>query len=88
MYKKIAVQKGLDEGKETVEGQGYAVVDMDDTREPIDAIIYSGSFSVFDYSGSFTNVYTGGDNKFVTMINADEKTLAEIVDILARMKGY
>jgi hypothetical protein len=34
------------------------------------------------------DIETGGNNKFVAMINADEKSVEEIISMLGSIRGY
>jgi hypothetical protein len=67
---------------------GYQVTDIDDTGDTIDAIIYSASLGNNDYRADSTDIETGGNNKFVAMINADEKSVEEIISMLGSIRGY
>ncbi len=82
----VVVQEGLDEISRSIEKVGYKVVDIDNTTEIIDAIIYSSSNMGVD-SGNFNDdPRISGSNGFVVMINADENSEDEILSRLENIK--
>lgn len=81
MTKIIAVQDNLQTIRDEIKRKGYKVVNLENTDEIIDAMVYSGNRP--DYgSSSDNNIGVGSNSAFVLMINADEKTEEEIISLL------
>lgn len=81
----IAVQKGLDNLKEGLRHRGYEVVDAENYKYPIDAIIYEGNSFQISYisHNNMPVMSTGGRTNYgVFMINSLGKSLDEIEDML------
>jgi hypothetical protein len=82
LTKVIAVQDGLQHLSYRLTGKGYRVVDIDNTLEAIDAILYSPSMVNGSYKPNVNQLFTSGNNKFVLMINADEQSEDEILSMI------
>jgi len=85
--KVIAVQGNLKKIRDGIENKGYKVVDLENTDEIIDAMVYSAvqndnisSFTGRSFPGQ--NLSLGSNSAFVLMINADENTEEEIISLL------
>ena len=79
MSKNIAIQNGLGEISRRLKKRGHNIVDVNNSDEAIDVIIYSNEIvpqvpKKFNVDGEAYN-----DN-YVLMLNADEYSLDEIVN--------
>ncbi len=75
----VAVQKGMDYMKSGLRKLGYDVVDYGDYKYPVDAIVYTSGEEGFTMSAG---VYSPANGVF--MVNAKDKTPAEVNEILKR----
>ncbi|MDO9574118.1 MAG: YkuS family protein [Candidatus Contubernalis sp.] len=82
----VMVQDGLDDVGRRLKQEGYKVVDVDDTAEKIDAIVFSPSQAHEAGSLHSDVMLPGGNNGFVVMINADEKSDNDILSMLENIK--
>ncbi|WP_069650885.1 YkuS family protein [Caloranaerobacter ferrireducens] len=84
MAKKIAIQKGLDDLKNSLKSKGYEVYDINENKE-VEAIIYMADGYSIPYMDRFISMDAGFEidrNKEVLLINATGKTLEEIEYII------
>ncbi len=65
-----------------LEQKGFTTVGVDETDQAIHALIYSTATSNGGYIAHAENLEISGNNKYVILINADEYTEDEIVDII------
>lgn len=84
----VAVQKNLDNLKNSLKGLGYEVVDIENYNYPIDAIVYEGNtFQISHVSrNNMPDLSMSGKraNYGVLMINSLGKSVEEIDDMLKR----
>jgi hypothetical protein len=81
LTKVIAVQDNLQNIKDEIKRKGYKVVDLENTNEIIDAMVYSATIPD-GISSSNHNLGVGSNSAFVLMINADENSKDEIISLL------
>lgn len=84
MIKKIAIQEGLNDLKNSLESKGYEIYDINENKE-VEAIIYMADGYNIPYMDRFINMNEGFDmnrNQEVLLINATGKTLEEIEYII------
>ena len=82
----VMVQDGLVDIGRRLKQEGYKVVDVDDTAEKIDAIVFSPSRADEAGSPHDDELRPGGNSGFVVMINADEKSDNDILSMLENIK--
>ena len=83
MVKRIAVSPGLTNIKDTLKDHGYDVVGVDETGVIISAMIYSTKGSdAHNSPHNFDRYPDISNNEYVLLINADEKTPKEIIDLI------
>lgn len=83
----ILVQEGLNNIENYLLGRGYHVIHGSDRSSPHDIYVYSSS----SYTGLYNeilnnNMYNSTMTKNVLMINANNKSFAEIEDIINSRK--
>lgn len=83
----ILVQEGLDNIENYLIGRGYKVIRGTNTAKPHDIYIYSSSSYTGLYNEIFNNnMYNSTMTNNVLMINANNKSYAEIEDVINSRK--
>ncbi|MHB8171686.1 MAG: YkuS family protein [Thermincolia bacterium] len=83
----VAVQKGLPEIEAMLEQNGFHVVSMEHSKEPVSAVVYSGVAETWEVLPSLEN-YTGMDTvgsnspMGLVLVNATGFSPQEVVDLL------
>ena len=80
MKKLIAVQEGLHEVADYLKANGFRVTNIDNSKNPIDVIIYSSSNDEYLAHNMTGEIQVPANNKFVKMINIDEVGIQDIID--------
>jgi hypothetical protein len=80
MNKVIGVQRGLNELAQTLENEGYIVTDMFDDAQPVSAVIYTAQEG--EETDKTLSMDIASEGKGVMMINALDKNVNEIIDML------
>lgn len=93
---KVAVQNGLEGIANSLKGQGYDVVAMEDNTEPVDVIVYSGvsndltGFDTVDFYGDGVTMGVESPSG-VMLLNAHshspEQVVSEINNWFGRTEG-
>ena len=93
---KVAVQNGLEDIANSLKGQGYDVVAMEDNTEPVDVIVYSGvsndltGFDTVDFYGDGVTMGVESPSG-VMLLNAHshspEQVVSEINSWFGRTEG-
>ncbi|WZL71601.1 YkuS family protein [Clostridiaceae bacterium 35-E11] len=82
----IAVQNGLDDIAKTLKKEGYQVVGMEKIMKDASVVVYSGVDTHWAEIGDITMIDYNEDHKKayddIFMVNAANKTLQEVVDII------
>lgn len=84
MVKRIAIQEGLDNIKNSLSSLGYEIVNIDDNSS-VDAVIYMANGYDINYHNQLVNMNEGeamANNRGVMLINATGKTIEEIDSII------
>jgi len=80
MKKLIAVQEGLHEVADYLQANGYRVTNIDNSRNPIDVIVYSSSNDEYLAHNMTGVIQLPANNKFVKMLNIDEVGMEDIIN--------
>lgn len=84
---KVAVQNGLSEVDKVLRDSGYDVVSMEETDDPVDAIVYYGvsndltGFDAVDYFGDGATMGVNSPSG-VMLINAQGYSPEEVANLL------
>lgn len=79
MIKNIAIQSGLGEISRRLKKRGHNIVDINNSDEAIDVIIYSNTI-VPQTPREFSLEGEAYNDNYVLMLNADEHSIDEIVN--------
>ncbi len=80
MKKRVAVQEGLHEAAELLKEKGYSVTNIDESKVPIDVIIYSNGNKEYLSHNIKGEMEMPSNNQFVKMINIDEVGIEELIN--------
>lgn len=85
MAKTIAVSPNLNNIKDILTHKGYNVISDDNTTEIIDALIFSTKQTAKPHSVATNHLTPASNNEYVLLINGDEKSPDEIIDMIEQM---
>lgn len=86
MKKLIAVQEGLHEVGELLKSIGYRVTNIDNSKSPVDIIIYSSKNQEYLAHNTTGEIQIPSYNQFVKMINYDEVGIKNIVNTIEELE--